>query len=80
MSSSSTASGKEHLRERMPRPDVPSNPTSTDNAQNTVKSLNKEEADKIDNKKRTYGRTPEGKGMPCRCENAKHSMADTIVP
>jgi phosphatidylethanolamine N-methyltransferase len=63
---------KEHLRERMSRPDMPTNPTPIDNAQNTVKSLNQEEADKTDNKKRTYGRTPEGKGMPCCCKNTKH--------
>lgn len=45
----------------------PTNASSTAEAQNTVKSLNQDEAEKDDSKKRTYGRTPEGKGMPsCR--------------
>lgn len=67
MSSSSMATDKGPLRERMPKP---TNASSTAEAQNTVKSLNQDEAEKDDSKKRTYGRTPEGKGMPCGCENA----------
>ena len=62
MSSSSMAADKGHLRERMPKT---VNAPSTADAQNTVKSLNHDEAEKDDTKKRTYGRTPEGKGMPC---------------
>ena len=61
------AADKGHLRERMLKP---TNASTTAEAQNTVKSLNHDEAEKDDSKKRTYGRTPEGKGMPCCCEDA----------
>lgn len=63
MSSSGIESGGGGgVRERIPHPDQPKNSTSPDDAQNTVKVLNEKEADKDENQKRTYGRTPDGKG------------------
>ena len=64
---------KGNLRERIPQPDMP---TSPDDAQNTVQSLNNQEADKDDSKKRTYGRTADGKGMPCCDRHFQYTMAD----
>lgn len=46
--------------EREEQPLMPSSPT--EEARNTVKSLNAQEAGKLDKDKKTYGRTPDGKG------------------
>lgn len=62
MSSSGLTASKGDLRERVPRPEKPTDASSTEDAQKTVRSLNEDEADKDESKKRTYGRTPEGKG------------------
>lgn len=61
MSSSGLTASEGHVRERMPRPEKPTDATSTEDAQKTVKSLNENEADKDQSQKRTYGRTPDGK-------------------
>ncbi|KAG9663624.1 phosphatidylethanolamine N-methyltransferase, partial [Aureobasidium melanogenum] len=61
MSPSGLTASEGHVRERMPRPEKLTDATSTEDAQNTVKSLNDNEADKDESKKRTYGRTPDGK-------------------
>lgn len=63
MSSSSFVANEGGVRERISQPEEPPNATSTNDAQNTVKSLNEKEVDKDESKKKTYGRTPEGKGM-----------------
>lgn len=57
----SVASGE--LRERLPQnPEQPQQAQSTDEAQNTVRSLNQQEDGKDEKEKRTYGRTPNGTG------------------
>jgi len=58
--------GADGLRARLPHdPANPQQATSTETAQAAVKKLNDEEdkTNKADHEKRTYGRTPDGKGM-----------------
>lgn len=58
--------GADGLRARLPHdPASPQQATSSESAQAAVKKLNDEEekTNKADHEKRTYGRTPDGKGM-----------------
>jgi len=57
--------GADGLRSRLPHdPANPQQATSTESAQAAVKTLNDEEekTGKAEHEKRTYGRTPDGKG------------------
>ena len=57
--------GADGLRERLPNdPAKPQHASSPDTAQHAVKTLNDQEskADKKEEDKRTYGRTPDGTG------------------
>lgn len=66
MSTTSVAASEGGVRERIPQPDQPAQASSAGDAQDTVKTLNEKEADKDDSEKKTYGRTPEGKGTHLR--------------
>lgn len=55
------------LRERLPQqPDAPQKAASVETAQDAVRQLNQQEADKDEKDKRTYGRTPDGTGAYSR--------------
>jgi hypothetical protein len=92
MSSSSVATNKAAARERMPRSEKPidaaattitpttttATTTATEDAQATVQTLNGRHADKEHSNKKTYGRTPEGKGTYCtQGSRVGYGMADT---
>lgn len=58
------------LRERLPsKPDEPQQAESAETAQEAVRALNQQEqaGDKDEKDKKTYGRTPDGKGEYFQC-------------